>query len=321
MNIYPWHLKSWAEVFSNKVKMPHAYIFYGAQTPEINKFADEVIKATLCSMPTKEQFACGECQDCLWCEKSHPDVNRVVNTSEEKNLKTDILKVPDVREAKEFLQTTSHQANGKKIITIYGADRLNHQASNAILKIVEEPPTDCLVIFTVNNLNDLLPTIISRCRLISLSKPSIDDAIEFLKQTDNIDLIDNLSLYNNLPLELVNDKEMLSIINVVLGELKKGNKINLMEVNSMWLNNGLGWIINIFQKWAYELLLCKLSEEHNYFPNDTEVVSKLALSADLSKLLTYQKSLNTIKSYSQTAANKEINLNSVMIEYKNIFTN
>ena len=321
MNIYPWHFKSWTEIFSNKIKMPHAYIFYGAQTPEINKFADEVVKTILCSMPTKENFACGECQDCLWCEKSHPDVNRVVNTSEEKNLKTDILKVANVREAKEFLQTTSHQANGKKIVTIYGADRLNLQASNAILKIVEEPPADCLVIFTVNNLNDLLPTIISRCRLISLSKPSIDDAIEFLKQTDNIDLIDNLSLYNNLPLELVNDKEMLTIINVVLGELKKGNKINLMEVNSMWLNNGLGWIINIFQKWAYELLLCKLSEEHNYFPNDTEVVSKLALSADLSKLLTYQKSLNTIKSYAQTAANKEINLNSVMIKYKNIFTN
>ena len=321
MNIYPWHLKSWAEIFSNKIKMPHAYIFYGAQTPEINKFADEVIKAILCSMPTKEHFACRECQDCLWCEKSHPDVNRVVNTSEEKNLKTDILKVDNVREAKEFLQTTSHQANGKKIVTIYGADRLNLQASNAILKIVEEPPADCLVIFTVNNLNDLLPTIISRCRLISLSKPSIDDAIKFLKQTDNIDLIDNLSLYNNLPLELVNDKEMLTSINVVLGELKKGNKIDLMEVNSMWLNNGLAWIINLFQKWAYELLLCKLSEEHNYFPNDTEVVSKLALSADLSKLLTYQKSLNTIKSYAQTAANKEINLNSVMIEYKNIFTN
>ena len=57
-----------------------------------------------------------------------------------------------------------------------------------------------------------------------------------------------------------------------------------------------------------------------YFPNDIKVVHKLALNADLSKLLTYQKSLNTIKSYAQTSVNKEINLNSVMIEYKKIFT-
>jgi DNA polymerase-3 subunit delta' len=321
MNIYPWHLKSWTEIFSNKIKMPHAYIFYGAQTPEINKFADEVVKTILCSMPTKENFACGECQDCLWCEKSHPDVNRVVNTSEEKNLKTDILKVANVREAKEFLQTTSHQANGKKIVTIYGADRLNLQASNAILKIVEEPPADCLVIFTVNNLNDLLPTIISRCRLISLSKPSNEDAKSFLKQTNNSDLINSLNLYNNSPLELISEKEMLSDIDTILNELKKGNEIDLMNINNLWLSNGLAWIINLLQKWSYEILLYKLSEEHNYFPGNTKVVHKLALNADLSKLLTFQKSLNTVKSYAQTSANKEINLNSVMIEYKKIFIN
>ena len=321
MNIYPWHKSLWAEIFSNKLKMPHAYIFYGAQPMEINKFADEVIKSALCSKPTKEHFACGECQDCLWGETNHPDVNRVVNRSEAKNLKTDILKVNDIREAKEFLQTSSHQTNGKKIVTIYGAHRLNKAASNAILKIVEEPPDDCLVIFTVNNLNNLLPTIISRCRLIAFPKPSIDDSIEFMKQTDNADLIHSLSLYNNSPLELINDKDMLTDINIILGELKKGQEIDLMKVNSMWLNNGLAWIVNILQKWAYELLLCKLSEGHSYFPYDIEVVSELALRADLGKLLTYQKSLNTIKSYAQKTVNKDINLNSVMIEYKKIFTN
>ncbi len=321
MSIYPWQNNSWVEIFSNKLKMSHAYIFYGAQTSEINKFADQVIKSVLCSKPTNEHFACGKCQDCLWSKTNHPDLCRVINRSEEKNLKTDIIKVDDVREAKEFLQTASHQTNGKKIVSIYGADRLNISASNAILKIVEEPPDDCLVIFTVNNLNDLLPTIISRCRLIAFSKPSIDDSIEFMKQTDNAYLIDNLSLYNNLPLALIADKDMLTDINVILGELKKGQGIDLMKVNSMWLNNGLAWIVNFLQKWAYELLLCKLSKRHSYFPNDIEVVSKLALSADLSKLLIYQKSLNTIKAYPQIAVNKEINLNSVMIEYKIIFNN
>ena len=321
MSIYPWQRSSWVEVFSNKLKMPHAYILHGAQTLEINKFADELIKSVLCSKTNKEYFACGKCQDCLWSKTNHPDLIRVINNSEEKNLKTDILKVDDIRGAKDFLQTSSHQANGKKIVSIYGADRLNIQASNALLKIVEEPPDNSLIIFTVNKLNNLLPTIISRCRLVSFSKPSKDDAIEFLKQTDNAEFIDNLSLYNNLPLELINDKEMLTSINIILVELKKGQEIDLMKVNSAWLNNGLAWIINILQKWTYELLLSKLTQGYSFFPKDIEVISKLALRADLSKLLTYQKTLNTIKSYHQIAINKEINLDSVMIEYKKIFSN
>ena len=321
MNIYPWHKNAWAEVFLNKLKMPHAYIFYGAQNLEIIKFVDELIKSVLCSNPTTENFACGLCQDCLWNETNHPDL-KVVESSLDKNEKvsTDILNVANSREVKKFLELTPHQENGKKIVAIYGAERLSIAASNALLKTIEEPPNNCLIIFTVNNLANLLPTIISRCRLISFSKPSINEAKEFLKQTGNTNLIDTLSLYNNSPLHLINEKEMLTNVNIVLNELKKGNDIDLMKINNIWLHNGLAWIINLLQKWAYELLLCKLSEGYKYFPNDIKVVHKLALNADLSKLLTYQKSLNTIKSYAQTSVNKEINLNSVMIEYKKIFT-
>ena len=79
------------------------------------------------------------------------------------------------------------------------------------------------------------------------------------------------------------------------------------------------WIVNLLQKWSYELLLSKLSGGNNYFPNDKEVVHDLSLNADLNKLLTFQKNLNKIKSYAKTSVNKEINLNSVMIEYKKIF--
>ena len=314
MNIYPWQKKSWVEVFSNEAKMPHANIFYGPQTLEINKFVYELIKSVLCSQPTKEHFACCECQDCLWSETSHPDL-KVVERGPDKDekLNSDILNIANAREVKKFLELTSHQANGKKIVVIYGAERLNVAASNALLKTIEEPPNNCLIILTVNNLANLLPTITSRCRLISLTNPSKEDAKNFLEETNNVDLISSLELYNNSPLQLISEKEMLADINIILDELKK--------VNNIWLNNGLAWIINLLQKWSYEILLYKLSEEHTYFPDDIKVIHKLALNADLSKLLTYQKSLNTIKSYAQKSVNKEINLNSVIIEYKNIFTN
>ena len=322
MNIYPWQKSSWNELFLDELRMPHAYIFYGTQTQEINKFVDELIKSILCSQPSEENFACGKCQDCLWSKTNHPDLKIVESSSDkDENLNSDVLNVANAREVKKFLELTSHQANGKKIVAVYDAERLNIPASNALLKTIEEPPNDCLIIFTVNDIASLLPTITSRCRLITFPKPSIKDAKEFLSQTDNIDLIDNLQLYNNAPLQLINEKEMLANTNIIINELKKGNKIDLMKINNIWLDNGLVWIINLVQKWAYELLLCKLSEGHNYFPNNIKAVQELALNADLSKLLTYQISLNTIKSYAKTTVNKEINLGTVMIEYKKIFNN
>lgn len=322
MKIYPWQNDSWAEVFLNKINMPHAMIFHGSQTLEINKFVQELIKSVLCSKPKKDHFACEECQDCIWSQTNHPDL-KIIESDSDKDEKqsSDVLNVANAREVKQFLELTAHQVNGKKIVAIYAAERLTIAASNALLKIIEEPPNNCLIIFTVNNLANLLPTITSRCRLISFSKPSKEDAQSFLKNTSNSEIISRLDLYNNSPLELINEKGMLTNVSIIINELKKGHEIDLMSVNTTWLDNGLAWIINLLQKWSYEILLYKLSKEHNYFPNDMKAVHKLALNADLSKLLTYQKSLNTIKSYSQISVNNEINLNSVMIEYRKIFTN
>ena len=318
MSIYSWQRSSWDALFLNNSKMPHAFIFYGSSTIEINIFVKELIKSTLCSNQSTDNFSCKKCQNCLWGETNHPDL-KVIDNVIDKDQSSNIINVSNVREAKKFLELTAHQLNGKKIVVLYNAERLTVAASNAVLKTIEEPPKDCLIILTINDLANLLPTITSRCRLVSFPKPSKDEAKEVLNQTNNSDLIENLNLYNNSPLELINDKEMLSNINTILFELKKGKKIDLIKMNNIWLDNGLVWIINLLQKWSYELLLFKLSGNYNYFPNHLEVVDDLALNADLSKLLTFQKTLNTIKSYANSTVNKEINLNSVMIEYKKIF--
>jgi len=315
MNIYPWQKDLWEIMFSNKTKMPHALLFYGAKTSEINKFVNELVKSLLCNKLSEENFSCGECENCIWDLKNHPDLKIIESDSE----KSEKLSVTNVREVKKFLELSSHQTNGKKIVTICNADKLTIAASNSLLKTIEEPPNDCLIILTVKDVANLLPTITSRCRLICFSKPTIEQAKEFLNKTDNKDLISNLELYNNSPLDLLADKETMPNINSILNELKKGRKIDLMNINNYWFENGLFWIINLLQKWAYELLLFKLCRTHNYFPNEKEYIVELSENADLTKLLSHQKSLIQIKSYAETAVNSEINLYSVMIEYKKMF--
>ena len=298
--------------------MPHAFIFYGAQSSEINSFVSELVKSILCSEPSFDNFACNLCKNCLWGEANHPDL-KIVDNDLDKDQSANIINISNVRKIKRFLELTSHQSNGKKIVVLYNSEKLTVAASNALLKTIEEPPNDCLIILTINDLANILPTVTSRCRLVSFPKPTSEQAKEVLEKTNNSDLIQNLNLYNNSPLELIDDKDMLLNVNTILIELKKGKEIDLMKINNVWIDNGLVWIVNLLQKWSYELLLSKLSAGNNYFPSDKQVVRDLSLNADLNKLLTFQKSLNKIKSYAKTSVNKEINLNSVMIEYKKIF--
>jgi len=318
VNIYPWQKKTWDSLFLNKTKMPHAFIFYGAQSSEINSFVSELVKSILCSEPSFDNFACNLCKNCLWGEANHPDL-KIVDNDLDKDQSANIINISNVRKIKRFLELTSHQSNGKKIVVLYNSEKLTVAASNALLKTIEEPPNDCLIILTINDLANILPTVTSRCRLVSFPKPTSEQAKEVLEKTNNSDLIQNLNLYNNSPLELIDDKDMLLNVNTILIELKKGKEIDLMKINNVWIDNGLVWIVNLLQKWSYELLLSKLSAGNNYFPSDKQVVRDLSLNADLNKLLTFQKSLNKIKSYAKTSVNKEINLNSVMIEYKKIF--
>ena len=318
MNIYPWQKKTWDSLFLNKTKMPHAFIFYGTQSIEINSFVSELVKSILCSKPSFDNFACNLCKNCLWGEANHPDL-KIVDNDLDKDQSANIINISNVRKIKRFLELTSHQSNGKKIVVLYNSEKLTVAASNALLKTIEEPPNDCLIILTINDLANILPTVTSRCRLVSFPKPTSEQAKEVLEKTNNSDLIQNLNLYNNSPLELIDDKDMLLNVNTILIELKKGKEIDLMKINNVWIDNGLVWIVNLLQKWSYELLLSKLSAGNNYFPSDKQVVRDLSLNADLNKLLTFQKSLNKIKSYAKTSVNKEINLNSVMIEYKKIF--
>lgn len=74
----------------------------------------------------------------------------------------------------------------KKIIIIVDADKMRHDAANALLKTLEEPQQDTLFILTCERITSILPTIRSRCQIIRFSNLKRDDIIRYL--TDNYKL-------------------------------------------------------------------------------------------------------------------------------------
>ncbi|GHF28105.1 DNA polymerase III subunit delta' [Kordiimonas sediminis] len=96
---------------------------------------------------------------------------RTENTSTGK-LRKDIV-IDDIRSLISFFGQTSAES-GWRIAIIDAADEMNVSASNAILKLLEEPPAKSIILMLAHSPGKLLPTIISRCRRLHLSPLSLN---------------------------------------------------------------------------------------------------------------------------------------------------
>ena len=158
----------------------HAYLFAGPEGVGKYKTAREWARLLLCQSPKVEQgrdgpFAdsCGSCESCTLMEAgSHPDYAHVYKelleyTREGKGKKTPVDLAIDV--IREFLieQVASRPMLSKrKVYVVSEAQKLNVNSQNALLKVLEEPPSYCTIILLCTRLEDLLPTIKSRCQIV-----------------------------------------------------------------------------------------------------------------------------------------------------------
>lgn len=107
--------------------------------------------------------------------------------------------IDEVRNLQKFLQLKPFK-NDKKIAIITGAQELTLEAQNSLLKTLEEPPPNSLIILTVSDLSLMLPTIISRCELVELgSKPQLTlSSEEIEKRFEDLEQLLSLGIGENL---------------------------------------------------------------------------------------------------------------------------
>ncbi|HXQ41569.1 MAG TPA: DNA polymerase III subunit delta' [Candidatus Udaeobacter sp.] len=103
----------------------------------------------------------------------HPDLKVVARSQNPKTgrMRSEIV-VDDVRDAVGFLRLTPSMG-GWRVVIIDGAEEMNRNAGNALLKILEEPPARAVLLLASHSPGRLLPTIRSRCRRLSLR--TLDD--------------------------------------------------------------------------------------------------------------------------------------------------
>ncbi|MFH0834674.1 MAG: hypothetical protein V2A63_04815 [Patescibacteria group bacterium] len=169
-------------------KISHAYLFAGPA--EVGKLTAAKFFAQLLICGGK---ACGECTDCklmranshpnltvvdeLWIEGVNEDLEALARKSNfnqshrarTPKAKTNTIRIDDLRE---ILSRVNHSSDGRKVFVLHEVERMNREAANFFLKTLEEPPPRTTFILTTNNLPLLLPTIVSRCRVLSFGNVS-----------------------------------------------------------------------------------------------------------------------------------------------------
>jgi DNA polymerase-3 subunit delta' len=136
-------------------KVAHAYLFAGPVRSRHREEAEAFLQALLCEKQEGQA-----CQVCLACRKaangSHENVIRLTPDGQS-------IKIEQIRD---IHQQLSREKDGRVICLVEEAEKMTVQAANSLLKLLEEPPPFVVFILVANHLEQILPTIRSRCQTV-----------------------------------------------------------------------------------------------------------------------------------------------------------
>jgi DNA polymerase-3 subunit delta' len=159
--------------------MNHAWLFTGPPGSGRSNAAVAFAAALQCERGPGPGAGCGECHEChTVLAGSHADVTMV---------RTEKLSI-GVDEVRGLVRRSALAPVGRRwqVLIVEDADRLTDQACNALLKAIEEPTDRTVWVLCAPTVEDVLPTIRSRCRLVTLTTPTTEDVAAFLVRTDGV---------------------------------------------------------------------------------------------------------------------------------------
>jgi len=175
--LMPWQHDTWAQLRSALDRLPHSLLFSGPVGLGKNRFAQRFATSLLCESPAEDGAPCGTCKNChLLSVGNHPDFR--VATIEEG---ASGIAVDQIRELISYLSLRPHTAN-RRVVILTPAEAMNINAANSLLKVLEEPPADSVLILVSHRPQLLSATIRSRCARVEFRPPPPADGKDWLQQ-------------------------------------------------------------------------------------------------------------------------------------------
>jgi len=323
MQILPWQQEQWQSMMQRIAsnKMAHAIIYTGPEGVGKTNFAHAFVHRLFCKRPVNNQ-ACGCCDAChLLNINHHPDL-KLIAPAEGKQ----IISIDQIRELIEYQNLTPHSAP-KKVAVIEHAEMLNVNASNSLLKTLEEPPASSLLILLTHHPDRLLPTIRSRCQRVEFTSPDFQQALMWLMPQVNNDqslATSLLALASNAPLKALSyaANNMIDQRNTIFESMQGLNqgKLNPVTVAASWLKQDFEIMHYCMVSWVIDMIRLKASNDPPILgnPDLKQTLRKMSESIDLRGLLNYYETLNKTVQWKRSNINAQMILEDILIQWVKI---
>lgn len=322
MTPHPWNRGLWADLTRDRDRLPHALLLHGPRGVGKRQFAQALSKWLLCESPGVNG-ACGGCSACNWFEQgSHPDFRLISPAAEVADEGGEQAKkggqhitISEVRQLGEFLALAAHQG-GWRAVVIQPAESMNLAAANALLKTLEEPPRNVMLILVSHQPRRLLPTVLSRCRKLALPLPPAGEARDWLSAQglgDAADLLNEAGGAPLLALEYADPERIQRRRRFLDGLARPGgpDPHALARDYQNRLPEAWAWL----SRWVFDLLAAKAEGEPRFFPSERESLRRLAGRFPEAELWGLQQELIEAGRWLRHPLNSQLLLESWLLRY------
>ncbi|MDD3529637.1 MAG: DNA polymerase III subunit delta' [Gallionellaceae bacterium] len=320
MRLHPWNLAAWHDLTGDRTRLPHALLLHGPRGIGKRAFAGTLAQWLLCEVPGGEG-PCGRCRACVWFEQgAHPDY-RLVEPAADGSNEGDAGKkggkhitINEIRSLGDFFGLVSHQG-GWRVVVIQPAETLNAAAANALLKTLEEPPADVMIVLVAHQPGRLPATVRSRCRKLALARPARAEAEAWLSGQGLTDPA-TLAEVGGAPLLALEyaEPERLARRDRFLGVLARpGADVlsRLAQDSQQRVDECWGWLA----RWLYDLLALQAGTAARYFPDLEPALRELAARARPAALWQCQQELMRAGRWLRHPLNGQLLLESWLLRY------
>lgn len=338
--LYPWQSELAWELVAMRETLPNGLLIYGERGTGLFDLVHQFAKSLLCEAPEADGTPCGHCKGCAMTGAyTHPDLRYVVSEAEavprgipfeapdnaapdRKNLYREIL-IHQTRPLGEFLTLKSHEG-GRRIVLVYPADQIRAEAAAAVLKSLEEPPENTTFLLVADEIDNVLATIRSRCRLLRAQTPKRETALEWLKAQNVEDPERKLTEAGGRPLEVFETDERRNLLpeerEMLLRVLCAGPDAAVHEaIAAVPRTIALPAAAMMFSRWAYDLAGALSGVPPRYFPEKDAALSALARRTTPAKIFPWINSVRDVRRVEDHPINAKVVVEQLLLAYLRAF--